>query len=126
LLLFSAACHDLEKACELRVENYQMLHESTLSDQNTRNIKTLKLNNVISPYTYVFSIQANEQNKIYKYIRNLGIPINAWPDLPPEVISKQREFSDSITLRETILLLPVHQSLKKNQIEYIISGLLEN
>lgn len=43
--------------------------------------------------------------------RAVGIPVESWPDMPPEVTAAPAHHTVALTLRATILCFPVHQGL---------------
>lgn len=52
-----------------------------------------------------------DAEEAYSQFARKGIPVQSWPDLPPEIISENHFHSDAIILRYKIFYLPVHQSL---------------
>ncbi len=125
LQLFNAAWYKIAKIQKARVENYSDLNK-VLSQQSNAQVHTLNLNNVTNPYSYVFVVSPSiKQNEMYQHMRACEVPINTWPDLPPEVIENSKTFKKSIELRKTILLLPVHQDIKIKHRKYIGNILLQ-
>ncbi len=125
LLLLKAACYKIANAQKSRVSNYKTLHYLLLRHGSNDRVETFNLNKVISPYSYVFTCPANQQTNFYKYLRKCEVPVNTWPDLPPEVMENYDIYENSIRLRQTILLLPVHQSINESQNNYIGDSLLK-
>jgi hypothetical protein len=48
----------------------------------------------------------------YGRLRRLRLPVESWPDLPAEVSADPRHAEGAVTLRRTVLLLPVHGCLE--------------
>ena len=76
---------------------------------------------------YLFPICLNEEiiEKVYYLLNGMGIPAQTWPDLPPEVKENPSQHEIALKLRRSVLTLPIHQSLTKDQIEYIGRSLRE-
>jgi hypothetical protein len=54
--------------------------------------------------------QATAEN-IFRYLRQYNCPVESWPDLAAEVTNNPDQHQTAINLRQTILFLPVHQTL---------------
>lgn len=64
------------------------------------------------PYVAVFAAPTESQvEEIYKILISRNVPVASWPDLPPEVRENPLIFFKAIHLRNTLLILPVHQAL---------------
>jgi len=126
LLLFRAASNNVFDVQKTRVENYKYFDLLLSQQQSNSHVKTFTLNNVSSPYSYIFVVSSmQKQNEIFQYMRVSEIPVNTWPDLPPEVMKNPEIFKDSIKLRKSILLLPVHQHINTEKKAYIGNKLLQ-
>lgn len=106
---------------EKRRKNYLRLENLILELEN---IKPLfkKLPDGIFPYMLPI-IAKNHQLIIKTKLKNRGIPASSWPDIPPEVLESRNGNNHAIWLNQRLLLLPIHQSLKKKEIDYIASTL---
>jgi hypothetical protein len=63
--------------------------------------------NDVAPYRLVMRCASqDEASRLYLRLRTAGVPVESWPDLPPEVGEGAAR-----RLRRTLLLLPVHQDL---------------
>ncbi|MGR3219549.1 MAG: DegT/DnrJ/EryC1/StrS family aminotransferase, partial [Candidatus Anammoxibacter sp.] len=71
------------------------------------------------PYLFVFRANETVTRKIFSELRSRMIPVQTWPDMPPEVLSNVRFHSKALKLRKTVLALPIHQNLTNNQILYM-------
>lgn len=63
---------------------------------------------------YLAVVQCNDvrqADNIYQSFVQLGFSPQTWPDLPPEVKLSFVEHQYAITLRNTLLFLPIHQTL---------------
>jgi hypothetical protein len=47
----------------------------------------------------------------YAALRDAHLPVESWPDLPPEVAADPRHAEGALALRRSVLLLPVHGAL---------------
>ncbi|MGD9107936.1 MAG: DegT/DnrJ/EryC1/StrS family aminotransferase [Gammaproteobacteria bacterium] len=76
---------------------------------------------------YVLPIRSSEDIASCLYAKMLkhGVPVQAWPDLPQEVLACPGEHRAAMNLRATVNLLPVHQSLKERHLQKIIKVLNE-
>lgn len=125
LWLFKAATLKLVGVQKTRVKNYRILRDVLMKNDSNNTVETFNLNNVICPYTYVFTCPASQQNEIYKYMRVSKVPVNTWPDLPPEVMQDKEVYVNAIMLRQTLLFLPAHQSVNDSQSNYMGNKLLK-
>lgn len=48
---------------------------------------------------------------LYARLQRHGLPVETWPDIPPEVAANPQEHTNALALRQTRVLLPIHQSL---------------
>ncbi len=66
----------------------------------------------VVPYRFVLRCRDHETARLlFGRLRNAGIPAESWPDLPPEVLADGQRHIQAITLRRTLVLIPVHQDL---------------
>ena len=126
MLFFSAACSIISIAGSSRDSNYKCMYEKISAGvKNNYKVRVLELNKKNTSYVFIISVPASLQKEIHTYMRRHRIPVNTWPDLPPEVISNPDVFGDSIELRKTMLLFPIHQDITEKEIDYISNNLLE-
>jgi hypothetical protein len=45
-------------------------------------------------------------------VRRGGVPVESWPDMPPEVTTRPERHQAALSLRATLLCFPVHQGLR--------------
>ena len=69
----------------------------------------------VCPYVFPVLVRTNVEHWI-DILRSKGIPASRWPDLPPEA-QDLAWFPRSVSLAETTVLLPIHQSLTARQVE---------
>ena len=118
----------LDHFANQRRENQQawikLLNSEIFPSENAVNpLKTDDTTQV--PYQAVFLAESADQaQRIYDFMQLKQIPVTTWPDLAPEVISQRIMHKDAIQLRDRGLFLPVHQSIKKVQIEDYIGKIL--
>jgi len=64
------------------------------------------------PYLLPFKAASGETcRRLCHELRAAGVAAQSWPDLPPEVVAAGARHAAARTLRDTVLTLPVHQSL---------------
>lgn len=69
---------------------------------------------------YVFPLQVTvKTGRILENLESHGIPIGQWPKFSPEVLKNPVKHQVAIRTYESLLLLPIHQSLSREQIEYM-------
>jgi len=49
----------------------------------------------------------------YREFRDRGVPVESWPDLPPEVLADPQSHEQATRLRRRVLFFPVHQGLDR-------------
>lgn len=52
----------------------------------------------------------------YKALRQAHLPVETWPDLPPEVLADPAQAAGAVALRRSVLLLPVHGALSPDRL----------
>lgn len=101
---------DLAQAAEARRANATALL-SALGGRAAW-VPLFPLRNDIAPYRLVMRCaNQDEASRLYVRLRTGGVPVESWPDLPPEVGEGAAR-----RLRRTLLLLPVHQDLHPDQL----------
>ena len=77
-------------------------------------LKSIPNNSI--PYFSTYSYKPNKENinQILMY-RKFGIPFSSWPDLPERIVNN-RKYKTLIKKKNSIVLLPCHQSLNKKEI----------
>ncbi len=71
-----------------------------------------------------FPILLNEKNKfLFNYLNKNGIETIKWPnyEIPEEVLNNKKKFKNSNFFNLNIILIPVHQSLNKDDCKRIIN-----
>ncbi|KIL97710.1 putative glycosyltransferase [Paramagnetospirillum magnetotacticum MS-1] len=63
-----------------------------------------------APYRFVFAPERPAE--VYARIRAARLPVESWPDLPPEVMADPGHAEGAVALRRSLLLLPVHGALE--------------
>ncbi len=116
----------LNDIAKKRKANYQKL-EHVLSRFN--NVKPAFDNdkNETIPYLFAFRSEEKTAYDIFKQLRLRRVPVQTWPDIAPEVLKKPENHCAALTLRKTILTLPIHQDVSNQQIAYmgdVLSDLL--
>ncbi|HHT9113507.1 MAG TPA: hypothetical protein ACFYD0_09305 [Candidatus Wunengus sp. YC65] len=118
----------LEYYKTMRRTYYKIIEEQILSiNSNSDVVRPLFpfLPDAVCPYLFPIRLNENIVKHVYYRLNEMGIPAQSWPDLPPEVKENPLKHNIAIKLRASILTLPVHQSLTKDQIEYIGRSLRE-
>ncbi|CAA7620914.1 DegT/DnrJ/EryC1/StrS family aminotransferase [Magnetospirillum sp. SS-4] len=52
----------------------------------------------------------------YQALRRARLPVESWPDLPPEVLADPAHAEGAVLLRRSVLLLPVHGALEPGRL----------
>lgn len=123
LVMQMLTCHEkkLTDYGNIRRQNYLRFLDSM---KGLEGVKPLykSLPDKIIPYMFPIIVK-NNHCKIKAELKNLGIPAGSWPDLPPEIFESRDNHKEAIWLNQRLLLLPVHQSLTINEIDYIAISL---
>lgn len=106
---------------KIRRQNYKRLLDSTMELEKIEPLFK-SLPDEIVPYTFPIIVKNNHE-KIKEELKNFGIPASSWPDLPPEIFESTDSHKEAIWLNQHVLLLPIHQSIKRKEIDYIASSL---
>lgn len=115
--------YDVKQVKLKRRYNYNKLIHNMRSDDITPVFSKLTAKAI--PYVLPIRSTADIAIDLYNKMLKNGIPIQAWPDLPQEVLACHGEHQMAMRLRETINLLPVHQSLSGRHLQKIIRVLDE-
>jgi len=57
-----------------------------------------------------------DARRAYDRCRTQGVPVESWPDLPPEVISKPLDHIVARKFRDGFVFLPIHQTLSERDL----------
>jgi len=57
----------------------------------------------------------------YRELRENGVPLESWPDMPPEVMAEEGRYAQAILLRRTLMCFSVHQGLNADRIIRLLS-----
>lgn len=117
---------ELEKYKTMRRTHYKIIEEQVLSINNY-NISPFfpVLPEDVCPYLFPMRLPESIIENAYYHLSRMGIPVQTWPDLPPEVKESPFDHGMAIRLRKNVLTLPIHQSLTKNQVERMAQSLRE-
>ena len=114
--LLSLLVKNLDQEIRNRVENYENLKNSMKKVFSGAKEILFKCNNT-SPYVLGLTFtKEKEAEEAFYYLLNLRMPVSSWPDLPPEVCSDNKNHKFAITLRQSSIFLPVHQSINLKEI----------
>ncbi|AOP33704.1 glycosyltransferase [Leptospira tipperaryensis] len=73
-----------------------------------------------TPYLSEYSFDNIESaNSLFAKLAQDELPVSTWPDLPPEVLTAEKEHSTAIRLRKTSFFLPLHSSVSESEISKI-------
>ncbi len=108
--------NQINKIEKIRKQNYNLIHKVIIKNNITPLFN--QLNKSISPQ--VFPI-IDHSKKLNSYLRRLGVGSYNWPgnELPQEILSRKKDFKNSIELNSKLLCLPLHQSINKEHIFYL-------
>ena len=104
-----------------RLRNYLMIDKSISKMNNIEPLFKI-LPKEYAPYVFPLIVKGDVSIIKNKLLHD-GIPVTNWPELPLEVLQLSSDYNYSIWLSKHLLLLPVHQSLKTKEINYIVSSL---
>ena len=79
----------------------------------------------VSPYAFVVRSSSEVAERIYQVMNQAGVPVAGWPDLPPQVADQPDVYPHAHRLRNTLNLMPVHQSLGRRRMDLIIAAARE-
>lgn len=113
----------LEHYKAVRREYYRIIEEQILAiNSDVVSLFFSSLPDDVCPYLFPMRIHSSIIENVYYSLNRMGIPAQTWPDLPPEI--KENPYNKMAKkLRDSILTIPIHQSLTKNHIEYIAHNL---
>ena len=114
---------DLDYVVQKRRKNYIRLLQAVDGIKVVRPLFPL-LSDYVCPYAFPM-ILSEGRDAVSNQLNRFGIPAASWPDLPPEVSDRSHEHKIAVWLQEHILLLPVHQDLSDNQVEFMAFKLRE-
>ena len=72
----------------------------------------------VCPYVFPLWVERGS-GEMARSLQAVGIPASQWPDLPPEVLAKSRQYGSAVEIQRKLLLLPVHQSLGQEQMDAV-------
>ena len=83
-------------------------------------LKRIYNNKKFRPQTLLkYNINIKPKN-IINYLRNFNIPASDFPTLHPKIWSNQIDYYSAIELYNKSVTLPVHQDMRKSEINYIL------
>ncbi len=118
--LLAGLITDLERVARLR-QRHELLWDALMSDGSNLHSDSLSpaeraVGRSWTPYLCGYQIAASAATATYDDWQRSGLPVTAWPDLPPEVVERKEHHANAWYLRHTRLYLPVHQSLSIGKI----------
>lgn len=115
---------ELEHYRTVRRKHYRIIEEQILSiNLNIARPFFPFLPEDACPYLFPIRLHENIIESVYYRLNENGIPAQTWPDLPPEVKKAPLKHNTAIKLRRSILTLPVHQNLTRDQVEFMAQSL---
>ena len=108
------AAADLEEEADRRRDNEGALRQLV---RHLSDLRPLFHNDTAIPYRMALRA-ASPQAAAARYaaLRAARLPVESWPDLPPEVAGDPRHAEGALALRRSVLLLPVHGALSPGQL----------
>lgn len=94
---------------------------TALGDRRIQPIQFDVLKN--TPYLASYSGDEETIFQIVAKLRQLGVPVSTWPDLPDEVLKNASLHQGAINLEKTRLYLPVHHNIRERDIQKLIKKL---
>jgi hypothetical protein len=119
--LLARAAGGISKAAAIRRRNWYLITQASAAISGWSQMMPPPDNWV--PYRVVMHCddQATAEN-IFRYLRRYNCPVESWPDLAAEVTNKSGQHQSAINLRQTILLLPVHQTLDTEKLCQVLEA----
>lgn len=113
--LLAGLITDLGRVARLR-QRHELVWDALMSDGSNLHRDSLSaaeraVARCWTPYLCGYQIAASVAAATYDDWQRRGLPVTAWPDLPPEVLERKEHHANALDLRHTRLYLPVHQSL---------------
>lgn len=71
------------------------------------------------PYVMPLKVREQHFDRLFSGLRRKGVPVQTWPDLPPEVAERPEQHRHALAWRKQVLLFPIHQSLNRRHIDYM-------
>jgi len=100
-----------------RRRNYQII--ASLVDHLPRvNLFFPQFSEEICPYVFPLQVTV-KTDRILENLESHGIPVGKWPKFALEVLKNPVEHQVAIRTHQSLLLLPIHQSLSMAQIEHM-------
>lgn len=109
---------NIDNIASIRQKNYKLLEDLFSKFSNVQPAFSCKSNNAV-PYLFAFRSKQNVIKEIFNKLRSRMIPVQTWPDIPPEVVSNFQFHQKTLELRNTILTLPIHHDLQEKQVMYM-------
>lgn len=112
----------VNKICNSRIENFNKLTQI----KSNKNLRIMF--ETLDDYTVPQVLPAiDESMSLTKFLNNQGIGSYRWPgnELDDIVIMRKDKFPNTISLNDKLVCLPIHQSLKSNEIIKIIECVTE-
>ncbi|MBA4382857.1 MAG: hypothetical protein C0406_09855 [Sideroxydans sp.] len=123
LRLLAALEPSIGDVVRLRRRNYQVLEDTVLSWNKSVRPLFSHLPEAVCPYLFPLVLPAQRIGRIYQRLNEVGIMAQPWPDLPPEVKQHPDVHQVATYLRQSVLMLPVHQGISRAQIEFVSRNL---
>ena len=121
--LLNVAIKDVERIAEQRKANYSRLLKGL---QDLPAIRPLFSTPAGCPYVLPLRVAHGGAHALSAALLQLGVPAFPWPDLPPEVKQASSGHETAKSLFASIVLLPVHQSLRTDHIDTLIRCVRES
>ena len=103
------ASADLEREAARRCDNAAALRHVV---RNLADLRPLFHSDAAVPYRLALrAASPKAATQRYRALRRAHLPVETWPDLPPEVMADPAHAEGAVALRRSVLLLPVHGAL---------------
>jgi perosamine synthetase len=110
---------DVEAIRQRRREHYQFVSKHTQDVMGARALFP-RLEEGVCPWVYPMLFEGRP--KAHLDLRRLGIPAVAWDGVRPPDISRE-QFPRADFLYDNLVMLPVHQNLRRRDLELIVEGI---
>ena len=102
-----------------RLEHYAILDKFVVETNQIMRPLFDRLPRGSIPYVYPIRVDRKYVNALYLGLNVAGIPAKPWPDLPSEVKDNPESHGVAIRMRQSLILLPIHQSLSSKDVIHI-------
>jgi len=110
----------LDQYKRIRRRHYKIVEEGLSVKNDVARPFFSSLPEDVCPYLFPMWLHESIIEDVYYRLNRMGVPVQTWPDLPPEVKEKPSTHGTAIKIRKSLLTIPIHQSLTERHMQYIV------